>query len=387
MMATAIEHLVVGGGPAGAMAALRLAELGRRVVLLEKERGPQHKVCGEFLSREAVAYLECAGIDVGALGAAQIDRVRMHTGQSTAEAQLPFRAMSLSRWAMDEALLERAQRTGCEVRRGAEVEKLTREVGGWRIDVRGAEALRARTVFLATGKHELRGWTRQGGRQTDLIGFKMHWQLRPAQVAAMRGVMELFLFRGGYGGMSLVEEDAATFCFVIRRDRLRALGGGAAVLDAMRRANPCLEERLNGAEALFDRPLAIASIPYGYLMAEEDRGLWCLGDQAAVIPSFTGDGMSIALHSAMLAAEMHAAGKSIAEFNRVLRAQLKNGMRIATLLSRAMVTDTGRWMAPLLLRMIPDGMRWIAASTRIPEKVLRVPTPSERTDAFGLTWD
>ena len=58
----AVENLVIGGGPAGAMAAMRLAEAGRSVTLIEKEHGPHDKVCGEFLSREAVAYLHQAGM-------------------------------------------------------------------------------------------------------------------------------------------------------------------------------------------------------------------------------------------------------------------------------------------------------------------------------------
>jgi len=57
MIRNSIENLVIGGGPAGSMLALRLAGSGREVRLLEKEREPHHKVCGEFLSAEAVEYL------------------------------------------------------------------------------------------------------------------------------------------------------------------------------------------------------------------------------------------------------------------------------------------------------------------------------------------
>jgi flavin-dependent dehydrogenase len=52
-----VDHLVIGGGPAGSMVAMRLAEAGREVLLLEKGRTAHDKVCGEFLSREAVQYL------------------------------------------------------------------------------------------------------------------------------------------------------------------------------------------------------------------------------------------------------------------------------------------------------------------------------------------
>jgi menaquinone-9 beta-reductase len=368
MNGTTIENLVIGGGPAGAMVALRLAEAGRAVVLLEKESGPHPKVCGEFLSREAVQYLESAGIDLRALGALAIERVRLHAGRRTAETRLPFRAMSLSRQTLDEAMLVAAGKGG-EVRRGVEVEGLTRDRDQWRVAVRGDEPLWARTVFLATGKHEVRGWSRSGGAQADLVGFKMHWRLRTEQRDALRGAMELFLFRGGYGGMSLVEGDAATLCFVIRRSKLQKIGGRWGALQEIKAACSSLGERLAGAEALYEKPLAISPIPYGY-MAREDRGVWCVGDQAAVIPSFTGDGMSIALHSAALAVEMALAGKSIAEFNRTLRGQLRPGMRLATLLSRTMVTAPGRSIAPVAFAVIPRGLRWIAAATRIPEKAL-----------------
>src|ERR1700741_198927 len=99
------EVVVIGGGPAGAMAALCLARARRDVVLLEREKSPHHKVCGEFLSREAVAYLTQAGVNAIALGAASIDKVRLDIAGRDAVAELPFTALSLSRRTMDEALL------------------------------------------------------------------------------------------------------------------------------------------------------------------------------------------------------------------------------------------------------------------------------------------
>jgi flavin-dependent dehydrogenase len=102
------------------------------------------------------------------------------------------------------------------------------------------------------------------------------------------------------------------------------------------------------------------------------RGLWCVGDQAAVIPSFTGDGVSIALHSAALAAQMFLDGESVSEYNHALRAQLSRGMSLATWLSRAMVTEAGRRLSVPALSLAPQAMRWIAASTRIPSRALLV---------------
>jgi menaquinone-9 beta-reductase len=363
------ENLVIGGGPAGAMLAMRLTAAGREVVLLERERTAHHKVCGEFLSREAVEYLRQAGIDPIALGAATIRYIRLSVKQRVVEAALPFTALSLSRFVLDEALLSRAAEYGCHVQRGAYVENLSSDDGLWTAALRGGESWRAPVAFLASGKHDLRGLERGHGAQGDLIGFKLHWRLRPDQTDALRETMELFLFSDGYGGLSLVERDAANFCLVVRRARLKKLGGWSELLAALRRENQHLGQRLQDATALWDRPLAVSPIPYGYL-GGRPFGLWCVGDQAAVIPSFTGDGMSIALHSASLAAQMYLAGATADECRRMLRTHLGRGMTIATLLSRAMVTGAGRTMATLGLSLFPDALRWIANSTRIPERAM-----------------
>jgi flavin-dependent dehydrogenase len=363
------ENLVIGGGLAGAMAAMRLAAAGRNVVLLEKEFRPHHKVCGEFLSPEAIEYLRQAGVEPLTLGAVQIRFLRLSVKNTIVEAQLPFTALSLSRQALDEALLVRAGELGCVVRRGSSAERLTRNQGRWAVELGGGESLCAGTVFLATGKHDLRGWNRAPGAHNDLVGFKLHWRLAPKQTEALRDFMDLFLFRGGYGGLSLVEDDTANLCLVVRRSELRKLGGWGELLAALLNQNRHMRMRLEDAQPLWERPLAISSIPYGYLSGRPE-GVWCVGDQAAVIPSFTGDGMSIALHSGALAAQMYIKGVSAEHYHRALELQLKRGMSLATLLSRSMVTTVGRELAPLGLSLVPNAMGWIARATRIPKNAL-----------------
>lgn len=360
-----IDNLVLGGGLAGSMVAIRLCAAGRPVTLLEKESSAHHKVCGEFLSPEAVTYLHQVGIDPVHLGAATIRRVRLSAKRRVVEAALPFTALSLSRFSLDRAMLSLAEQSGCKVQRGVFVEQLTARDDLWRAHLRGGESLSSPAVFLATGKHDLRGWDRAPTRQSDLVAFKVHWRLPPAQTAALRECIELFLFPGGYGGLSLVETDVANLCLVVQRARLRRSGGWPQLLASILADNQLMRQRMQGAEALWDRPLAISSIPYGHLAGRP--GLWCVGDQAAVIPSFTGDGMSIALHSAALASAMYLAGESPAQYDHRLHAQLSRGMSLATWLSRTVVTAAGRNLAPFALALFPNAMRWIAASTRIPQ--------------------
>ena len=363
------ENLVIGGGLAGAMVAMRLSASGRRVMLIEKERIHHHKVCGEFLSREAVEYLRHAGIDLVSLGAVPIRSLRVSAKGKVVEAELPFTALSLSRSVLDEALLARAAEEGCTVLRGVAAERLDARDGSWDIQLGDGKLLQSQSVFLATGKHDLRGWNRGPGVQGDLVGFKMHWKLAAPQIEALREYMELFIFEGGYGGLSLVEGGIANFCLVVRRSNLHKIGGWHQLLQELLVTNQQLQSRLNGAEALWQRPLAISSIPYGYI-AHQTPGLWCLGDQAAVIPSFTGDGMSIALHSGALAAEMYLTGESADAYQRKLHAQLKRGVWVATALSRFMVTSVAREFAPLAMVVLPRAIGWIANATRVPERAL-----------------
>jgi flavin-dependent dehydrogenase len=363
------NHLVIGGGLAGSTVAIHLSAAGRQVTLLEREPSAHHKVCGEFLSREAVAYLGQLGVDPISLGAKTIRSVRLTARDQVVETRLPFTALSLSRSVLDEALIKRAADCGCRVERGAFVETVAQHCGGWRAELRGGESWTAATVFLASGKHELRGIERGPGRHGDLVGFKLHWQLAAAETEALGDSMDLFLFKGGYGGLSLVEGNTANFCLVVRRAALLKAGGWKQLLEGIQSENAHIRQRLSGAQALWARPLAVSSIPYGYIHAG-GKGLWCVGDQAAVIPSFTGDGMSIALHSGALAAQMYLAGEGADVYHCRLNAHLRPSMRLATGLSQAMVSGAGQRLAPIGLRVLPMAMSWIARATRIPERAL-----------------
>jgi flavin-dependent dehydrogenase len=85
----------------------------------------------------------------------------------------------------------------------------------------------------------------------------------------------------------------------------------------------------------------VSAIPYGYVCAASD-GVWALGDQAAVIPSFTGDGMSIALHSGCLAVAMYLRGDTADQFQHKLRGELTSQVALATLVSRGLVWRPSR---------------------------------------------
>ena len=367
------DALVAGGGLAGSAVAIELSRAGRSVVLLEREAGAHDKVCGEFLSFEALQYLKPLGIVPATLGAVPLHSVRLaHKTRATA-AKLPFQAWSLSRRVLDEALLQRAASEGVDVRRGVRVKALAQHAELWSATTEQGEPLQAYAAFLATGKHDLKDLKRGPGRQGDLIGFKMYWHLSPEQARELEGHVELALFPSGYAGLQPVEGGRANLCLLVRARAFSDLENSwQALCTKIKAACPHLAMRLDGAEPALAKPLAISSIPYGYVYElDECAGpLWRLGDQAAVIPSFSGDGMSIALHSARLAAHHYLSGSSARDFQTELAGDVRRQIGRSTRVSQALVTPWGQWGASVISRMAPPVLTKLAKLTRIPDRAL-----------------
>lgn len=359
------EVLVLGGGLAGAASALGLARAGIPVQVLEREAGPHHKVCGEFLSVEAQSDLRAIGFDPRLPGAVPVDRVRIVSGGKTVEAPLPFTALGVSRQSLDEALLDAAEQAGATVRRGVKVLEVHRGAVSTSLG-----PLTAQTILLASGKHDIRGarrpLTRTDGQ--DYVGFKMHWRMMPRQAGEIGSAVELVLFDGGYIGLQRVAERVLNLCVMVRRDRL-ARGGGAweDLLGTMMRQEH-IARRLDEAEALFKRPLSITRLPYGHIhqsSANDDPGLFRLGDQAALTAPLTGDGMAIALRSAALASACIEAGARPQDYARRLRNAVAPQVRRAMLLHRATQMPLLMNAAFAVLGMWPGLLRKLAIDTRL----------------------
>ncbi len=353
--------MIVGGGLAGSASAIGLARRGIRAHLIERETAPRHKVCGEFLSAGSQRRLVALGIDPARLGGAPIDRVRLIAGGQSVETRLPFVGMGLTRRRLDGALLDAAVAAGARVDRGTVV----REIDGRTIRTTAGD-IAAGPLLLANGKHEIRGARRDATPDPDeLVAFKTYWTLSAASRAALSGTIELLLFGDGYAGIQMVEAGIANLCLLVRRSALRRLGGDWPSLLASLMRGAAFRARFGDAAPILGRPLTISGIPYGYVYDGADPGAYRLGDQAAVIPSFCGDGMGIALHSAALAVDCLAEDGGAERYHARLRAEVAPTVRRAKTFQRIGGAPWRQAAIVGALRVWPRGLARLAAATRI----------------------
>ncbi len=357
--------MIIGGGPAGTAAAIALARAGQAVTLIERNVDTSDKVCGDFLSAEALAMVEGLGVDLSA--ASTISAVRLVHRNRSVTTHLPFVARGLSRRVLDEALLRQAQAGGATVLRGYRVSAIEQDRASMLLSCGSLGRIAAETVFLATGKHELRGAGRLG-HDTGMVGMKMYFALAASQLQDLRHHVELILFAGGYAGLQIVEADRAVLCVLLPAVRLRAVSGRwDSLLDALTEECPHLLMRLTGARPLLDHPLAVAGLPYGYVYTTNRRdppGLLRLGDQAVVIASLTGDGVALALTSGSLAARTWLAGGSGSHYHDRLAVGLSRQMRVASVVHRLCLNPAMQPWVAAICGLWPGAIRLAASATR-----------------------
>jgi flavin-dependent dehydrogenase len=355
--------LIAGGGPAGAAAAILLARGGIAPELIERSVAPRDVVCGGFLGWDAVAALKRLHVDPAALGARPIGRVRVASGDRVVEAKLPYQAAGLSRRTLDTALLAAAEEAGATLTRGRAI----RAAEGRRLRLDDGEEVEGEALFLATGKHELRGLARplEGRAEEPSAGLRTALAPSEALEEALGGVIELHLFDGGYAGLLLQEDGSANLCLSVVRSRLSSAGGVAGLMEELSREAPLLARRMG--DNLPQSWEAVAGVPYGWRTSETEAGLFRIGDQAAVIASLAGDGIAIGLTSGMAAAEAMLRGGpgAAADYQRTFAARARRPLAVAERLRHAAERSGPRGALLSVLRALPMLMPIAARMTRI----------------------
>jgi len=302
------DVVVVGAGPAGSSAAAVLGERGRSVLLVEKDLFPRHKVCGEFLSADALSSLERIGAREAVEGATveRITKGMLYLASGHAVAfTLPAPAIGLSRFRLDDLLARRARAVGVDVRFDARVVSAQPAHGGFHVRFTHRQVEReaaARAVIGAWGRWDAldrameRGFL---GRRARFFGWNRDFG---GDTGFLVGRVHLYLFSGGYCGLSRVEGGAVNLAGVVSEEAWKRAGDWTAVVDAARERNRALDSDL----------ARLTPGPIGYLgtgpvfftrKPPVENDLLMAGDAAGVIDPFSGEGQAAALASGILAAE------------------------------------------------------------------------------------
>lgn len=294
---------IIGGGLAGLSLGVALCRAGVPVSIFEADDYPRHRVCGEFIAGLSETTIEQLGIDSVFVGAGSHRRVTWFRRDRTIRQQtLPEPARAISRFVLDARLAALFTARG------------------------GTLHPRHRHAEPAHGA----GWVATAGRRTrpssPWMGLKLH-----ARNLQTSDDLELHLGDGAYVGVSAVEDGWINVCgFFRRRPELRI--DREQPLPAYLRACGLsqLAERLAGAEVRPGSTKAMAGIAMDRRVTT-GPGIR-LGDACAMIPPFTGNGMTMAFTGAALAlgplVAWSSGEASWEETVRAVRAALRREFRV-----------------------------------------------------------
>jgi flavin-dependent dehydrogenase len=266
-----------------------LASRGVDVTLFDKEAFPRDKLCGEFLSYDALPVLEGLGVveDIDRAGAPKIDRCRV-VGARTYEFEFPHPARGVSRLFLDDLLVRTAVARGAKMQVEA-VNGLPRAqviVGAWGRWGRFDQQL-ARSFVNVKDRN---------------FGFKRHYVSPANRQPPTANRIDLYSFAKGYLGVNAIEGGLTNICGLVHASRLAGhKGRWDAFVEHLRAEEPRLEELYAGREPAQEHFLSSEPVIFRARSAVEG-GVFMIGDASGVIDPLTGNGMAMAIQSALLAA-------------------------------------------------------------------------------------
>lgn len=299
-MVSANRIIIAGGGLAGLIAAIRLNRAGYACTLIEKKLYPFHRVCGEYISNETTAFLKREGLYPEEFNPPQITELHLSSvsGKSSTT-PLDLGGFGVSRYAFDNYLINIAQKEGVQVLIDTEIEQISFDkVFQIKTTVQSFEADFVIGAFGKRSRLDVQLSRKFIKERSPYVGVKYH--VRTDHPANRIG---LHNFRGGYCGVSNVEDGKTNICYLTHRDPLKKLGSIEALEKHIVFENPLLKELFCNAEFLFDKPEVINEISF-----ETKEPVWnhifMAGDAAGMITPLCGNGMAMAIHSAKIVTDL-----------------------------------------------------------------------------------
>lgn len=292
--------IVIGGGVGGLITSIQLVRAGIPCVLIEKKSYPLHRVCGEYVSNEALPFLKRMSLYPEEFCPPQINRFELSsvTGKK-ALISLDLGGFGISRYAFDHFVYQKALEAGVEFYLNTEVDDIafTDEKFGIKTRVKTFEA---DVVIGAFGKRSKLDVTLNRSfmkQRSPYSGIKYHIKRRHEN-----NLIALHNFEGGYCGISNVEDGRTNLCYLTHRENLRRCGSIDVLESEILSKNPLLKSIFSDSEFLFDKPEVINEISFETKNPIENHVLM-IGDAAGMITPLCGNGMALAMHSSKIVSD------------------------------------------------------------------------------------
>ena len=297
----ALDIIVIGGGLAGLCNAIHLSKMGKKVLLIEKNEYPKHKVCGEYISNEVLPYLDFLEVNPFDFGAVRINKFQLSTTKSNIiSAKLPLGGFGISRYTLDFVLSEKAKENGVTILQDV-VLNITFLKDVFQVETKDNNTFTSKITIGAFGKRSLldvkmaRNFIQ---KKSPYLGVKIH-----VKGNFKEDLVALHNFKGGYCGVSKVENNAINLCYITNYATFKQYKNIEDFQEQVVFKNNYLKEIFHSSEALFEKPLSISQISFETKKPVEDHVLMC-GDSAGMIHPLCGNGMSMAIQSAQLASKL-----------------------------------------------------------------------------------
>jgi flavin-dependent dehydrogenase len=337
---------------AGLTSAIDLSQNNFKVLLIEKNSFPKHKVCGEYVSNEVLPYLEYLGFNPFEFGAKRITNFELTThNNKTIQTELPLGGFGMSRYEMDFQLYQLALKQKVTVLKDTVINVIF-ENDVFSVQTKSGQSFTSKITMGAFGKRSNLDTTLQRSfitKKSPYLGVKIHMSGNfPENKVALHN------FKGGYCGVSKVENDHINLCYITNYEAFKRYKDIDAFQNDVIFKNLALKELFQNSNIEFDKPLTISQISFETKNPIENHMIMC-GDSAGMIHPLCGNGMAMAIRSAQLASgliidylqnkiDTRAAleRKYAKVWNKTFSLRLKVGHSIAYLFRQD-------WLAPKLL--------------------------------------
>ncbi len=301
MMNSHSHIVIIGGGLAGLTSAIHLAKANIPVTLIEKDIYPKHKVCGEYISNEVLPYFNYLGIDLESLQPVEISEFTISTQNGNIiHSKLPLGGFGVSRYTLDYYLWQKALAMGVHLINDQALDVQFND-NQFQIKTNGNKWLTSDYVIGAFGKRSVLDKALKrvfSFKKSPWLAVKAHYK-----ASFETNMVALHNFKGGYCGLSKVENNLVNVCYLVNYDSFKKYRDINTFQEKVMYKNQYLFDFFKEAELIFDKPITISQINFDKKKPVENH-IFMLGDAAGLIHPLCGNGMAMAIKSSKILCEL-----------------------------------------------------------------------------------